>query len=95
MRRLTAFVATLSLAVGLASSGACAQDLIALRVATTPIDAGAQVYYAADMGFFKKAGFDVQITSLPGGPAIAAAIVSGAFDFAQINIPTLAVAFGA
>jgi len=92
MRRRTAFLATLGLAAGLAASPASAQDLIPLRVATTPIDAGAQVYYAADMGFFKKAGFDVQITSLPGGPAIAAGIISGAFDFAQINIPTLAVA---
>jgi NitT/TauT family transport system substrate-binding protein len=60
-----------------------------LRVATTAVDSGAEVYYAQDMGFFKKAGFEVEITSVSSGPTIAAGVASGAFEFAQVNVPSL------
>jgi NitT/TauT family transport system substrate-binding protein len=69
-----------------------AQTLPVLRLATTPIDTGSQIYYAADEGFFKKAGFDTEITSLNAGAAIAAGISSGSFDFAQVNLISLAQA---
>ena len=49
-----------------------AQD-IALKIATIPIDAGAEVYFAQDAkSFFKKAGhIEAQIQSIPNGAAIA------------------------
>ena len=43
----------------------------------------------AGLGFFKKAGFDVEITSVSSGPTIAAGVASGTFDFAQVNVPSL------
>ena len=42
-----------------------AQTTATLRVASIPIDAAAQVFYAKEMGFFAKGGLDVQIQVLP------------------------------
>jgi NitT/TauT family transport system substrate-binding protein len=68
------------------------QTLPVLRLATTPIDTGSQIYYAAAEGFFKNAGFESEITSLNAGAAIAAGIAAGSFDFAQVNLISLAQA---
>ncbi len=69
-----------------------AQTLIPLHVATTPIDTGAQVYYAIDMGFFKKAGLDVDVANISAGPAIAAGVAAGTYEIAQSNVSSLAEA---
>lgn len=63
-----------------------------IRVATTPIDAGAQPYFARAMGFFKQAGIDVQIMTVSTGAAVAAAVASGAVDIGQSNVVSIAVA---
>lgn len=63
-----------------------------LHIGTTPTDTGAQVYYAMDLGLFKKAGFDVDVTSLNAGSAIAAAVNAGSFDIGQSAVSSLAVA---
>jgi ABC-type nitrate/sulfonate/bicarbonate transport system substrate-binding protein len=86
----TLVLALALVAGGYPAAGARAADApTPLRVATTAVDSGAQVYYAQDMGFFKKAGFEVEITSVSSGPTIAAGVASGAFDFAQVNVPSL------
>ena len=69
-----------------------AETLTHIRVATTPVDSGGQVYYAQDMGFFKRAGFDVEISSINAGPVIAAGVAAGQYDFAQVNVASLASA---
>jgi NitT/TauT family transport system substrate-binding protein len=51
-----------------------------LTIGTIPIDPTAEVYYAQEMGFFKKAGLNVTITPFTSGGAIAAAVVGGAVD---------------
>ena len=79
------------LALSIASTAA-AQTIPALRVATTPIDVGAEVLYANDMGFFKKHGLTVDVQFIDNGAAIAAAVASGAIDIAQGNVVTLATA---
>lgn len=63
-----------------------------IRVATTPIELGAEVLYARDQGFFKKAGLDVDVQLMDSGAAIAAAVASGALDVAQANLVSLATA---
>lgn len=63
-----------------------------LNIGTTPTDTGAQVYYAMDLGLFKKAGFDVNVTSLNAGTAIATAVSAGSFDIGQSAVSSLAVA---
>src|ERR1019366_3668400 len=69
-----------------------AQDAV-LKVATIPIDTGAEAFYALDQGFFKKAGLDVSIERITNGPAIAAAVASGAVDVGFSNLVSLAIAF--
>jgi NitT/TauT family transport system substrate-binding protein len=69
-----------------------AQTLVKLQVATTPNDSGAEVYYAQDMGFFRKAGLDVEITTLNNGGIISAGVAAGTFDVAQAAISSVASA---
>jgi NitT/TauT family transport system substrate-binding protein len=72
--------------------GASPQGLIKLHLATIPSDFAAQLYYAKDQGFFQKAGFDVDITPLNAGPAIAAAVAGGTIDLGFSNVVSLALA---
>jgi ABC-type nitrate/sulfonate/bicarbonate transport system substrate-binding protein len=82
-------VALLSLAL---AAPAAAQTLVPLHIATTPTDTGAQVYYAVELGMFKKAGFDVDITTLNVGSTIASGVAAGSFDVAQSAVSALALA---
>jgi NitT/TauT family transport system substrate-binding protein len=84
----------LLVAAGLAawSGMARAQTLAPLRVATTPIENGAEVYYAKDMGFFAKAGLDVDIQGIQSGSAVAGAVVSNAVDVGFASLVPLAIA---
>jgi NitT/TauT family transport system substrate-binding protein len=84
--------ALLAFALVALPSGGRAQDA-ALKVATIPIDTGAEAFYALDQGFFKKAGLDVSIERITNGPAIAAAVASGAVDVGFSNLVSLAIAF--
>jgi NitT/TauT family transport system substrate-binding protein len=82
-----------ALALALAmTAGAAAQTLPTVKVATTPIDVGAEVLYGIDMGFFKKHGLNVEVQFIDNGAAIASAVASGAIDVAQGNVVTLATA---
>jgi ABC-type nitrate/sulfonate/bicarbonate transport system substrate-binding protein len=64
-----------------------------IKIATIPIDTGAEAFYARDQGFFKKAGLDASIERITNGPAITAAVVSGAVDIGFSNLVSLAIAF--
>ena len=83
------FTAALILAM---MAGAAAQTPPTVKVATTPIDVGAEVLYAKDMGFFQKHGLNVDVQFIDNGAAIASAVASGAIDIAQGNVVTLATA---
>lgn len=65
----------------------------ALTIATIPIDVGAEVFYAQDQGFFKKAGIDAQIQSITNGPAITSAVAAGAVNIGFSNLVSLATAY--
>lgn len=69
-----------------------ADDTIQVRVSTNPIDSGAEVYYADDLGFFAKAGLSVQIQPGQNGAAIAAAVASNAIDIGYADIGALSKA---
>jgi NitT/TauT family transport system substrate-binding protein len=82
-------------AVGLVlagGAGASAQASAPLRIATTPIDLGAEVLYASDLGYFREAGLDVAVTVLGNGAAVAAAVAGGADDIGEANLVSLASA---
>jgi NitT/TauT family transport system substrate-binding protein len=70
-----------------------AQTLTPLHVQTIPFDAGSQVFYAKDMGFFAKAGLDVTIDPVGNGPAIAAGVASGAVDIGFSNALSIETAY--
>jgi NitT/TauT family transport system substrate-binding protein len=70
---------------------AFAQSTATLKVALIPGDIAAEVYYAVDLGYFKKAGIDVEITPITQGPAIVSAVVSGAVDIGYSNVVSLAI----
>lgn len=67
-----------------------AQTGVTVRVATLPIESAAEPYYAKDMGFFAKAGLDVDIQTMQNGAAAAAAAVAGSVDIGYIPIDSLA-----
>jgi len=90
--RMLLVLPLLALALVLAGRPASAQTLVKLQVATTPNDSGAEVYYAKDMRFFKKAGFDVEITTLNNGGIISAGVAAGTFDVAQAAVSSVASA---
>jgi NitT/TauT family transport system substrate-binding protein len=86
----------------LASAGASAALALAprvapadgpLRVMTLPIDQGAQCFYAQDLGMFKKAGLDTQVSITNFGTQVAAAVAGGSIDIGQSNIMSLAAAY--
>jgi NitT/TauT family transport system substrate-binding protein len=69
-----------------------AQALTPLTVGTLSSDNSAAVYYAQELGLFKKYGLDVQISALASGPVTAAAVTGGALDIGVANVATIAVA---
>jgi NitT/TauT family transport system substrate-binding protein len=68
-------------------------EMTTIRVASTPIDVGAEVYFAQALGMFKAAGLDVQIQNIDNGAAIAAAVAGGAADIGQSNVVSISTAF--
>lgn len=91
-RRWAAAVFAAALWSAFGATGSHADELTTIRVATIPIDAGSQAYYAQTMGFFRKAGLNVQLTSLNNGSAVAAAVAGGAADVGQSNAVSIAIA---
>jgi NitT/TauT family transport system substrate-binding protein len=88
-RRLTFLIA-----VGLLTAAlpARAEDANPIRVLAIPIDLYAQAYYAADLGLFKSAGLDVEITTMANGGVTTTALVGGSGDIAVTNTVQIATA---
>jgi NitT/TauT family transport system substrate-binding protein len=89
---LFAFALAALLFGGLAAPAAVRADDAALVVGTAGKETDAEVYYAQDMGFFKKAGLNVEIQTLPNGAAVASAVASGALQIGDSNTLSLATA---
>jgi NitT/TauT family transport system substrate-binding protein len=60
-----------------------------VRVGATGNDTAAEVYYADDLGMFKKRGIEVQIQNLRNGAAEAAAVAGGALDVGEQNVVSM------
>jgi ABC-type nitrate/sulfonate/bicarbonate transport system substrate-binding protein len=67
-----------------------AQSNVTLRIATLPIESAAEVFYAKDMGFFAKAGLDVDIQIMQTSAAMAAATASNAVDIGYSPVDSMA-----
>jgi NitT/TauT family transport system substrate-binding protein len=83
MRR-SGFVTSLTAMTAAAGGIARAQSAapLALRVAATANDGYESAYFAQDLGYFTRAGLNVDLTTMSNGAAITAAIVAGAMDVA-------------
>jgi len=66
------------------------QALQKIRVLTTPSESGSQVYYAIELGYFRRLGIEVEIAALGNGAPVAAAVASGSVDIGQGNIVSIA-----
>src|SRR5277367_6818182 len=90
--RRAALGAVLAALVCLLGGGAGAQDLIKIHIISVPIDVAAEPYYAVEMGFFRKAGIDAEVSSLANCPAIIAALVAGTVEFGSGGTVSVATA---
>lgn len=81
------------LLAGFAGAYALATDSApTIRVAIPPNDSAAEAYYAADMGFFKNAGINVQLITVNNAGAISSSVAGGAADIGNLTISSLAAA---
>jgi NitT/TauT family transport system substrate-binding protein len=86
-------LAGLGAGISAAALPARARAADALRIACIPLDAGAEAYYANDLGYFREAGIDAQVETIASGAAITAAVASGAVDIGFSNLISIAVAY--
>jgi ABC-type nitrate/sulfonate/bicarbonate transport system substrate-binding protein len=63
-----------------------------IRYGGTTNDTAAQPYYAQELGFFRRAGLNVEITTLGNGATVAQAVAGGALDMGGHNLVGLATA---
>jgi len=82
--------ATAALAVWATARRASADDN--LRIGALLLDNTAEVFYARELGMFKRAGLDVDITTFPSGGAAASALVGGAVDISIGDVLSIAEA---
>lgn len=90
---LLRFIAIAMVAIMLPAVPAQSQTApITLHVGMIPNEPAALIYYAKEMGYFDKAGLNVEIEASQSTPALAAAVASGTLDISYATIPTLALA---
>jgi NitT/TauT family transport system substrate-binding protein len=69
-----------------------AQTLETVKVASPPVDVAGNLFYAIDLGYFTKAGIDVEITPLTAGSPVVAAVLGNAVDMGSANLLPIAAA---
>jgi NitT/TauT family transport system substrate-binding protein len=88
-----AFTAALASATAAGTRRAAAQEPPVLHVAATANDSYASAYFAQDLGFFQRAGLNVELQTLNNGAAVSAAVVGGAVDIGVSTPVQLANAY--
>ncbi len=69
-----------------------AQEKPTIRIGTIPTEIAAAVYYARELGYFTKAGYEVVITPISNGAAVSSAVLAGAIDVGFSNPVSLNIA---
>jgi len=64
-----------------------------MRVGTIYVESGAEANYAFEQGFFRAAGLDVELVTMPNGGTATAAVLSGTLDAGISNVSTIASAY--
>jgi NitT/TauT family transport system substrate-binding protein len=88
-RFLGATIATLAGGIPAAGLGEAGRPL---RIGAITSDTYGEAYYSQDLGLFKRAGLDVEITTLTNGTAILTAVLGGALDIGISNTVAIATA---
>ena len=86
-----AFLTTLA-AASIAAPVAAQTTRTTLRVGLISSDFSGQAFVAKDLGFFERAGLDVELNPIGNGAAIQAALISGALDIGYSNVLAMALA---
>lgn len=76
---------------GVLALSTSAQEQPVIHVALSPFEAQSNVYYAQELGLFKRAGLNVEIQQVQGSAAIVAGIIGGSLQIgtgAQIPLVT-------
>ena len=87
---LAALAAILLLAT--APGGTQPADILTIKVGALVSDSAGEIFYADELGMFKRAGLDVQISAFSSGGAISAGVVAGAFDIGSAGSAVVAQA---
>ena len=82
------------LALGLVAAPGRSQSLTTIHVIALPIDAGAEVIYAKDLGSFAKVGLDVEILPASNGGASASAVAGCGAEIGYADTVSLSSARG-
>jgi NitT/TauT family transport system substrate-binding protein len=69
-----------------------AQSVPHIHAGTNRNVGGSAIYFAQELGYFKKAGLDVDIQTVTNGAAAANAVLSGALDISEGNVLSIALA---
>ena len=64
-----------------------------IRVAAPALDGTALVFYADEMGFFKNAGLDVDVQTMPNGESVTVGLTGGAVDIGCSQAVSIITAF--
>jgi NitT/TauT family transport system substrate-binding protein len=70
------------------------QGLTTIHVITLPIDAGAEVFYAKELGYFAKVGLDIELLPASNGGASAAAVAGGGSEIGYSDVISISSAHG-
>jgi NitT/TauT family transport system substrate-binding protein len=92
MNRSTS-MALVAAASALAARPAVAQAPAKIRVGVAGVESYSQGAYAQEMGFYKQAGLDADVSSLTNGGTITAAVIGGSLDFGTTNGGSMANAY--
>ncbi len=65
---------------------------ITIHIGSVAAETYAEVYYAQDLGFFKKAGLNVDIQTFASGGQVTAGVASGALDIGGASTSSIAAA---
>ena len=85
MRVLILFLAA-ALALGVPAARA---EQSTVRIGTVPNDTAGLPFYAADLGFYKKAGLNADLQILGNGNSIIEALVGGSLDIGSVGITAI------
>jgi NitT/TauT family transport system substrate-binding protein len=86
------FVGSLLAAAALAPRAGSAQDKTPIVIGGTANDSGAEIFYAADLGFYAKQGLNVTVQVLNSPGAAVAAVVGGTLTVSTLTTPGIAAA---